>query len=153
VILTNGNRVDPFLEAVRQHLTELLLGITPLHDTDQIIQGQAQVVGQDNATRRAQLAAARSFKADPAHLEALAGEYQSLTGDKPSTVTVADGRKLSANLSLMGGTFDGVELIPVASNDFLPNTVDLMRGFTVSFKEADDKTTLILNGVGAIAQK
>jgi CubicO group peptidase (beta-lactamase class C family) len=150
VILTNAMRASHFLNALRLHVAQLLLDITPQHDMDQIIQAQAKVLGQDNAIRQARLEAARSFKADPAQLESLSGEYQSLTGDKPSTVTVLDGRKLKANFSLQGTTLD-TELIPYSAVGFLPNN-DLLNGYTVIFKEVDSKTMLLLNGI-PLAQK
>ncbi|HET7157459.1 MAG TPA: hypothetical protein VFI62_00590 [Burkholderiales bacterium] len=64
VILTNAHYMQPLNHVLRQHLAEVLLGITPQHDTEQVVEDQAKMLGTDNATRRAQLAAARSHKAN-----------------------------------------------------------------------------------------
>jgi len=151
VILTNATHAENFLQVVRQHVAELLLGITPQHDTRSIVEGQAKILGDDNASRRAQLAAARSYKADPTDLQALVGEYQSLMGDKPSHVSAVDGTKLHLNLSIQGATTD-TELIPYSRQGFIANT-GVAKGIVVSFKPAEDgKTTLIVAG-RAVAQK
>jgi len=151
VILTNATHAENFLQVVRQHVAELLLGIAPQHDTRSIVEGQAKILGEDNASRRAQLAAARSYKADPADLQALVGEYQSLMGDKPSRVSALDGTKLHLNLSIQGATTD-TELIPYSRQGFIANT-GVAKGIVVSFKPAEDgKTTLIVAG-RPVAQK
>ncbi len=151
VILTNATHAENFLQVVRQHVAELLLGITPQHDTRSIVEGQAKILGEDNASRRAQLAAARSYKADPTDLQALVGEYQSLMGDKPSHVSAVDGTKLQLNLSIQGATTD-TELIPFSREGFIANS-GVAKGIVISFKPAQDgKTTLIVAG-RPVAQK
>jgi ubiquitin-protein ligase len=72
-----GGAVQPSAPTAHR---ELLLSISPLHDTQQIVESQAKVLGADNATRRARMAAARTYKADPAALRALVGEYTSVIG-------------------------------------------------------------------------
>jgi CubicO group peptidase (beta-lactamase class C family) len=151
VILTNAHYMQPFNQVLRQHLAEVLLGITPLHDTEQVVEDQAKMLGTDNATRRAQLAAARSYKANPADLQALVGEYTSLIGDKPSYVSVADDTKLQLKLSIQGITAE-TELIPYSRQGFIAND-GFVKGWPVSFAPGQDgKTTLIIQGIQA-AQK
>jgi CubicO group peptidase (beta-lactamase class C family) len=151
VILTNATHAENFLQVVRQHAAELLLGITPQHDTRSIVEGQAKILGDDNASRRERLGAARSYKADPTDLQALVGEYQSLMGDKPSRVSAVDGTKLQLNLSVQGATTE-TELIPYSREGFIANT-GVAKGLLVSFKPAEDgKTVLILQG-RPVAQK
>jgi CubicO group peptidase (beta-lactamase class C family) len=151
VILTNAHYMQPFNQVLRQHLAEVLLGIMPQHDAQQILEDQAKMLGTDNATRRAQLAAARSYKADPADLQALVGDYASLIGDKPSHVSVVDGTKLLLKLSLQGVTAE-TELIPYSRQGFIAND-GFVKGWPVSFAPGQDgKTTLIIQGIQA-AQK
>jgi len=151
VILTNATHAENFLQVVRQHVAELLLGITPQHDTRSIVEGQAKILGGDNASRRAQLAAARSYKPDPTDLQALVGEYASLMGDKPSRVSALDGTKLLLNLSVQGATTE-TELIPYSRQGFIANS-GVAKGIVISFKPMEDgKTTLIVAG-RPVAQK
>jgi CubicO group peptidase (beta-lactamase class C family) len=151
VILTNATHAEHFLQVVRQHVAELLLGITPQHDTQQIIEDQAKILGEDNASRRERFAAARVYKADPADLQALVGEYQSLMGDKPSRVSAVDGTKLLLNLSVQGATAE-TELIPYSRQGFIANS-GVAKGFVVSFEPTKEgKTTLVFAG-RPVAQK
>jgi len=151
VILTNAHYMQPFNQVLRQHIAELLLGITPLHNTEQIVEDQAKMLGTDNATRRAQLAAARSYKAAPSDLQALVGEYASLIGDKPSYVSVVDDTKLQLKLSMQGITAE-TELIPYSRQGFIANN-GFVKGWPVSFEPGQDgKTTIIIQGIRA-AQK
>jgi len=150
VILTNAHFMQPFDQVLRQHLAEVLLGIVPQHDMEQIFEDQAKVFGTDNATRRAQLAAARSYKADPSDLQALVGEYASLTGDKPSRVSVVNG-KLMLDLSLQGVSAE-TELIPYAQRGFIGND-GFAKGWPITFaKGQDGKTTLTIQGI-RVAEK
>jgi CubicO group peptidase (beta-lactamase class C family) len=151
VILTNATHAEHFLQVVRQHVAELLLGITPLHDTERIIESQAKILGEDNASRRERFAAARSYKANPTDLQELVGEYASLMGDKPSHVSALDGTKLLLNLAVQGATAE-TELIPYSRQGFIANT-GVAKGFVVSFQPAlDGKTTLVFAG-RPVAQK
>jgi CubicO group peptidase (beta-lactamase class C family) len=144
-ILTNATHAEHFLQVVRQHIAELLLGIAPLHDTAQIVEGQAKIVGEDNASRRERFAAVRSYKANPADLQALVGEYQSLMGDKPSHVSAIDGTKLLLNLAVQGAAAE-TELIPYSPQGFIANT-GVAKGFVVSFEPTKEgKTALIFAG-------
>jgi CubicO group peptidase (beta-lactamase class C family) len=145
VILTNAHFMQPFDQVLRQHLAEVLLGIVPQHDVQQIFEAQAKVLGTDNATRRAQLAAARSYKANPSDFEALVGEYASLTGDKPSRVSVVGG-KLMLDLSLQGVTAK-TELIPYSQRGFIGND-GFAKGWPVTFVQGQDgKITLTIQGI------
>jgi CubicO group peptidase (beta-lactamase class C family) len=151
VILTNATHAENFLQVVRQHLAELLLGITPQHNTQQIVESQAKILGEDNASRRERFAAARSYKADPTDLQALVGEYQSLMGDKPSRVSAVGGSKLQLNLSVQGATTD-TELIPYSRQGFIANT-GVAKGVVVSFEPTKEGKTALVFAGRPVAQK
>jgi hypothetical protein len=124
---------------------------TPQYDTHSMVENQAKILGEDNASRRERFVAGRSYKADPADLQALVGEYRSLMGDKPSHVAVVDNTKLLLNLAVQGAMAE-TELIPFSREGFIANT-GVAKGFVVSFEPAEaGKTTLIFAG-RPVAQK
>ena len=81
VILANADGANFFMEAVRLHVAELLLGRSQ-PDVNAILQAQLKVVGQDNATLQADRKAAHSYQPKAGELSALAGTYKSLTDPK-----------------------------------------------------------------------
>jgi hypothetical protein len=151
VILTNAHWAGQFNQVLRQHIAELLLNISPLHDTQQIVESQAKVLGTDNATRRARMAPARTYKADPAALRALVGKYTSVIGEAPSRVSVVDDTRLRLALSMQGATMD-VELVPYSRRGFIANS-GMVKGWAISFEPAEGgRTTLTAQGM-PVAQK
>jgi hypothetical protein len=138
-----GGAVQPSAPTAHR---ELLLSISPLHDTQQIVESQAKVLGADNATRRARMAAARTYKADPAALRALVGEYTSVIGEAPSRVSTVDDTRLRLALSMQGATMD-VELIPYSRQGFIANT-GIVKGWAISFEPTKGgRTTLAAQGI------
>ena len=83
VILANADGANFFMEAVRLHVAELLLGRSQ-PDVNATLQAQLKVVGQDNATLQADREAAHSYQPKAGELSALAGTYKSLADPKPT---------------------------------------------------------------------
>lgn len=62
VVLANADGANTFMEVMRLHVAEMLLGRTS-PDVNATLQAQLKVLGQDNASRKADLEAARTYLA------------------------------------------------------------------------------------------
>ncbi len=77
VVLANADAANTFMEVVRLHVAQLLLGRSG-PDVNATLQAQLEVLGQDNASRRADLNAARTYQPERAKLVPWAGTYESV---------------------------------------------------------------------------
>jgi CubicO group peptidase (beta-lactamase class C family) len=141
VIMTNNEHADYFIEAVRQHVLQALLGTRPAQDTSAILQAQLRLLGADNVTRKAQIQAARGYKASAQELQALAGPYTSLVGGGAPQVTVT-GQTLRLRADLQGVKFD-LKLLPIGDNQFLSNSQPAI-GSLLNFARAKSRQTVSL---------
>jgi CubicO group peptidase (beta-lactamase class C family) len=98
VILANADGANIFMEAVRLHITEILLGRKDV-DVNATLQTQLGVLGQDNASLKADREAARSYQPRAGELNLLAGTYKSLADPEPTQVEVANERTLTLRSS------------------------------------------------------
>ncbi len=143
VLLVNANYANSFLDVARLRLADILTGLKPDGDLAATVN---RLSGFDPEAQRKLLETARSYKADPAALDAFTGEYNGASGKV--TVAVKDG-KLSVNIVATG---NAIELIPYAENAFLGNTfpVNAVR-FTfeksasgISIKQGDPKAGIVV---------
>jgi hypothetical protein len=139
VVLANADRADIFIEAVRLHVAQLLLGRSS-PDVNATLQAQLEVLGQDNASRRADLNAARSYQPERAELVPWAGTYESLADPKPTQVSVVGGRTLRLESGFQSIRFS-VELLPLGGDRFIATTQPL-TGYVVRFIEGAGERTI-----------
>lgn len=139
VVLANADRADIFIEAVRLHVAQLLLGRSS-PDVNATLQAQLKVLGQDNASRRADLNAARSYQPERAELVPWAGTYESLADPKPTQVSVVGGRTLRLESGFQSIRFS-VELLPLGEDRFIATTQPL-TGYVVRFIEGAGERTI-----------
>lgn len=139
----NGNSL--FVEAARLHLVNWLLGVPSAPDLTDTINKEN---GFDPAQFKAQLQAARAYKADPAALAALAGDYPGVLGTL--TITAREG-KLYAKFESQPIT---AELVPFEPGSFLVNVFPLPASVSVITFKTDPNGTITVyqNGV-QIAQR
>lgn len=148
VVLANADGANFFMEAVRLHVVELLLDRSGA-DVNATLQAQLAVVGQDNATRNADLKAVRTFQAKPTELSALTGTYESLADPEPTQVEVTDNRELRLESGLQGIRFS-VALLPIGDDRFMAAD-DPLVGATVKFLDsAKERTIELESATGAI---
>ena len=144
VVLANADGASVFTEVVRLHVAQLLLDQEGL-DVNATLQAQLEVLGQDNASRQADLAAARTYRATEAELTALAGTYESLADPEPTQVTVVEGRALRIESGFQGVRFSA-ELLPLGGNRFMGNNQPLV-GAVLRFVEGADGRTIELESL------
>jgi hypothetical protein len=139
----NGNAL--FVEAARLHLVNWLLGMPSEPNLTDTINKES---GFDLAQFKAQLQAARTYKADPAALAALAGDYPGVLGKL--TVTAREG-KLYAKFESQPIT---VELVPFEPGGFLVNAFPVPGSVSViTFKTDPNGTITIYQSGVQIAQR
>ncbi len=141
VVLANADGANTFMEVVRLHVAELLLG-RPGPDVNATLQAQLEVLGQDNASRRADLEAARTYKADKAELTALAATYESLADPEPTRVSVLGGHALRLESGFQSVRF-AAELLPLGGDRFIANSEPLV-GAVVRFVDGKEGRTVEL---------
>ena len=139
VVLANADGANTFMEVVRLHVAELLLGQEG-PDVNATLQAQLKVLGQDNASRRADLKAARTYRPDRAELRALAATYESLADPEPTRVSVVGGRTLRLESGFQSVRFSA-ELLPLGGDRFLANSEPLV-GAVVRFAQGDEGRTI-----------
>ncbi len=144
VILANADGANTFMEVVRLHVAKVLLGRTS-PDVNATLQAQLKVLGQDNASRRADLAAARTYRAERAELAPWAGTYESLADPKPTHVKVVGGRTLMIESGFQSVRF-ATELLPLGGDRFIANTEPLV-GAVIKFVEGADGRTVELESL------
>lgn len=148
VVLANADGANTFMEAVRLHVAELLLGQTD-PDVHATLQAQLEVLGQDNASRRADLKAARSYQPERAELAPLAGTYESLADPKPTQVRVVCDRTLQLESGFQEVRFS-VELLPLGGDRFIVNDEPLV-GAVVRFIQSEGERSIeIESPLGAV---
>ncbi|CAA9572947.1 MAG: Beta-lactamase class C-like and penicillin binding proteins (PBPs) superfamily [uncultured Truepera sp.] len=139
VVLANAEGANAFMEVVRLHVAKLLLG-RPDPDVNATLQAQLEVLGQDNASRKADLEAARSYQPKRAELAPLAGTYRSLADPKPTEVRVVGGRTLRLESGFQSVRFS-VELLPLGEDRFIANNEPLI-GTVVRFVGGEGGRTI-----------
>lgn len=148
VILANADGANFFMEAVRLHVAELLLGRSQ-PDVNATLQAQLKVVEQDNATRKANLEAVRTYRAKPGGLSALASTYESLADPKPTRVNVVNDRELKLESGFQGVRFS-VALLSIGDNRFMAAD-DPLVGAVIKFTgSAKERTIELETTTGAI---
>lgn len=145
VILANTESANFFMEAVRLHVAELLLGRSDV-DVNATLQAQLKVLGQDNVTRKADFEAVRTYRAKADELNALAGTYKSLADPKPTQVEVTDERELKLESGFQSVRFS-TALLPLGENRFMaadsPLTATVVK-FTENGKERSVELETVL---------
>lgn len=141
VILANVEGANTFMEAVRLHVAEVLLGC-PGPDVNAVLQAQLKLLGQDNARIAADRLAARTYQPHPSELSAVAGTYKSLADTKSTRINVVDNRTLKLESGFQGVRF-AVDLLPLGKNRFMATSQPLIGG-VVKFVDRNGKRTIEL---------
>ena len=144
VVLANADAANTFMEAVRLHVAQLLLG-RPGDDVNATLQAQLEVLGQDNASRRADLNAARTYQPERGELTALAATYQSLADPQPTRVRVVGDRTLRLESGFQSIRFSA-ELLPLGGNRFIATSQPL-TGYVVRFAQGAGERTIEMETV------
>ena len=144
VILANANAANYFMEAVRLHVAELLLG-RKSPDVNATLQTQLKVLHQDNASVRADMRAARSYQPKQGELAPFAGTYKSLGSSKPTTVKVIGGRKLELETGYQSVRFTA-ELLPLGKGRFM-GAAEPLTGVVVKFDQGAKERTIELETI------
>jgi len=140
VILANAEGANFFMEAMRLHVAQILLGQSGT-DVNATLQAQLKVLGQDNVSVEADRLAAHTYKAKPGEVEAWAGTYTSLGDPKPTHVTaVGDTLKLDSGFQSIRFT---VTLLPLGHDRFMATSQPL-TGMVIQFVQKDAKRSVIL---------
>ncbi|MHB8629820.1 MAG: serine hydrolase domain-containing protein [Aggregatilineales bacterium] len=139
VILSNLNTTLLFTEALRMSLLETLLNLKPQQDVVSALNHNFQY---DPVQFKQNVAAARTYKADPAALDKVAGTYTGPAG----IITVT---KVNGILHLTLGS-QNIELIPYALDSFLANGA---LGITISFKADSSGVLSVYQGDVAIGKR
>ncbi len=139
VVLANAGGANTFMEVVRLHVVKLLLGRSS-PDVSATLQVQLEVLGQDNASRKADLNAARTYQPERAELAPLAGTYKSLADPKPTEVSVVDGRTLRLESGFQSVRFSA-QLLPLGGDRFIANDEPLI-GTVVRFVGGEGGRTI-----------
>ncbi len=148
VVLANADGANAFMEVVRLRVAELLLGRNG-PDVNAVLQAQLRVLGQDNAGRRADLEAARTYQPDRAELTALAATYKSLADPKPTEVEVVGGRTLRLESGFQEVRFS-VDLLPLGGDRFMVNDQPLVGAVVRFVGDRGGRSIEIESPVGAI---
>lgn len=148
VVLANADAATLFVEVVRLHVAKLLLG-RPGPDVNATLQAQLEVLGQDSASRQADLEAVRTYRPERAELTPLAGTYKSLADPQPTRVRVVGGRTLRLESGFQSVRF-AAELLPLGGDRFIANTEPLI-GTVVRFVEGKGGRTIEMESLlGAV---
>ena len=145
VILANADGANYFMEAVRLHIAELLLGRSK-NNVNATLQTQLAVLSQDNASLKADREAARSYQPEASELDALAGTYESLADPEPTQVEVVDDSKLRLESGFQEVRFE-VELLPLGENRFM-GTSQPLTGAVFRFVKSEEGLTIALESFG-----
>lgn len=154
VVLVNREHADLFVESVRWHVLQALMGRASDVDSSAALKAYLKVLGQDNDTHRADLAAARRTRLSDAALKALTGEYPALPGGSAVTVRRSGERFLRIRASMQGVTYD-VELVPLGGGRFISNSQPLVGGL-FSFVRQGNALQVVMNtplGDAPLAQR
>ena len=144
VILANIEGANIFMEVVRLHVAEVLLGC-PGPDVNAVVQAQLKILRQDNASISADRLAARTYQPRPSELSALVGTYKGLADTKPTRIKVVDRRTLKLESGFQGVRF-AVDLLPLGKNRFMATSQPLIGG-VVKFADRNGKRTIELEGL------
>lgn len=144
VILANIEGANTFMEAVRLHVAEVLLGRSD-PDVNAVLQAQLNVLNQDNASIAADRQAARTYQPQVGELSALTGTYKSLADPKPTLVKDVDQRTLRLESGFQGIRFT-VDLVALGNNRFMATGQPII-GSVVKFGEREGKRTVELEGL------
>jgi CubicO group peptidase (beta-lactamase class C family) len=148
VILANAEGANIFMDAVRLHVAEVLLGRKDV-DVNATLQTQLEVLGQDNTSLRADREAARSYQPKAGELNTIAGTYESLADPEPTQVKVANERTLTLESGLQEVRFK-VDLVPLGENRFMATSQPL-TGVVVRFVDGTEERTIELESLlGAV---
>jgi CubicO group peptidase (beta-lactamase class C family) len=148
VILANADSANVFMDALRLHVAEVLLGRNDV-DVNAILQTQLGVLGQDNASLEADREAARSYQPRADELSDLAGTYESLADPEPTRVEVTDEQTLTLESGLQEVRFN-VDLVPLGENRFMATSQPL-TGSVVKFTgDAAGRTIELETLLGAV---
>jgi CubicO group peptidase (beta-lactamase class C family) len=148
VILANVDGANIFMEVVRLHVAEVLLGRRDV-DVNATLQTQLEVLGQDNASLEADREAARSYQPQAGELSPLVGTYKSLADPEPTQVEVANERTLTLESGFQEVRFK-VDLVPLGENRFMA-TGQPLTGVVVKFTEdAKERTIELESLLGAV---
>jgi CubicO group peptidase (beta-lactamase class C family) len=148
VILANADGANIFMEVMRLHVAEVLLDRKDV-DVNATLQTQLEVLGQDNASLKADREAARSYQPQAGELSPLAGTYKSLADSEPTQVEVANERTLTLESGLQEVRFK-VDLVPLGDNRFMATSQPL-TGVVVKFTEnAEERTIELETLLGAV---
>lgn len=139
VVLANADAANTFMEVLRLHIAQLLLARSG-PDVNATLQAQLKVLGQDNASRKADLEAARSYQPEPGEFMPLVGTYESLADPQPTQVSVVGGRTLRLESGFQALRFS-VELFPLGGDRFIANTEPLI-GYVFRFVEGEGGRTI-----------
>lgn len=143
VILANAEGANFFMEAVRLHVAQVLLGQTGT-DVNATLQAQLKVLGQDNVSIEADRLAARTYKPKSGEMDVWAGTYTSLADPESTRVTVDDGT-LKLESGFQSVRFS-VKLLPLGSDRFMATSQPL-TGTVVKFVQKDGKRSVILESL------
>lgn len=144
VVLANVEGANTFMEVVRLHVAEVLLGCRG-PDTSAVVQAQLRVLGQDNARTSADQRAARTYQPRAGELRAVAGSYKGLADAKPTRITVVDRRTLRLNSGFQNVRF-AVDLLPMGNNRFMATSKPLIGG-VIKVADKNGKRTIELEGL------
>jgi CubicO group peptidase (beta-lactamase class C family) len=148
VILTNAPLLpstEVFSYAASLHLTEWLLGLKPEQDLAEKFGKQYDFNLSDF---KANLSAARSYKADPTSFQALLGDYSFAAG---KLSVILQDSKLYLQTQV-GQTTSLYELVPFKTDGFLVKT-GVIAGQVIEFKTDANGTVLLYQQGNNIAQK
>lgn len=149
VLLTNANSTGAFIEVVRLQLAQKLAGVKAEVDVNVFVQNQLKALEEDNASVKARIQAATTFKATLTDLQALQGQYDMVNGTKGQVTVRPDGQVQ------LKGQFNGIdldtELVPYKLDGFIANTMPA-SGTVFNFKRDKDGSISVYVGGGAAAQ-
>ncbi len=148
VILTNADGANIFMEVLRLHVAEVLLGRKDV-DINATLQTQLEVLGQDNASLEADREAARSYQPKAGELSTLAGTYKSLADPEPTQVEVANEWTLTLESGFQEVRFK-VNLVPLGDNRFMATGQPLTGGVIKFTEDAGERTIELETLLGAV---
>ena len=148
VIMANADGANAFMEVMRLHVAEVLLGRSDV-DVNATLQTQLKVLGQDNASLKADREAARTYQPKAGELSALAGTYQSLADPKPTQVEVSGKRALRLESGFQEVRFSA-QLLPLGEGRFMA-TAQPLTGAVFKFVENTEERTIELESFAGAA--
>lgn len=136
-ILTNGNDANLFVGAASLQLVEMLTGQKTGQDISEAVSKHFNMVGA--VQHRANIEAARTYKADPASFQTWVGDYDGLLGR--FSVAATNGK-----LFITQKGRSNIELLPYKAGGFLANSYSL-NGIEFTFQAgANGKMTVLEAG-------